>query len=159
LVSGRRAESGQAIVLLLILLALAGGGWWMLHSARATREKEAREFATEVATRVVLQRDLGFLNLRIAPEAQREYPPSWRERLLYRIREVGDPVPKIQLTGQVQFTRRFFEPKGHFRAQIDFYSGPGYLDMVVSHPKAIWQIDALNWTWVPPGLERGSTER
>lgn len=122
----------------------------MLNSSRVNREKEAWDFAREVATRVLLQRDERFLNLRIAPAVQAYYPPSWRSNLVEQVRVLGTPLAEIELTGEVRFTSQFFEPAGQFRARVYFPTGPTYLDMEISHPKAIWQIDKLNWTWRPP---------
>ena len=54
------------------------------------------------------------------------------------------------MTGDLFFTSRFFDPAGVFRAEIQFPTGPAYLDLKISHPQALWQIDGLNWTWQPP---------
>jgi len=146
----RRSESGQVIVLILILLAILGGGWWVLKSSRDKREKEAWVFAKEAATRIVIQHDMRFLDRVLSQKAQLLYPPSWRERLMDRIREPGAAKSELRMRGNVLFTSQFFEPIGTFIAEWDFPTGPGFLEMKISHPQAFWQIDALNWTWQPP---------
>lgn len=145
-----RAERGQVVVLLIVLLAVLGGGWWMLKSSRDKREKEAWEFAREAATRIVVQHDIRFLDRTLSQEAQMMYPPSWRERLMDRIREPGAVKSEMRLRGTVLFNSQFFEPAAEFIAEWDTPTGPGSLDLKFSHPKAFWQIDGLNWTWQPP---------
>ena len=136
-------------MLLLILLAIAGGGLWFLLRSKETNQKAAYDFAFEAATRVVLRQDGRFLDLALAPAAQVTYPPSWRERLFLRIRDLGTPEQQVALDGSVRFTSGFFDPQGHFRAQINFPENPAFLDLTVSHPRALWQIDTINFIWTP----------
>lgn len=143
-------ESGQVIVLILIVLAVLGGGWWMMKSNRDNREREAREFAEEATRRVVLQHDLRYLDVNLSPDAQRQYPPSFRMRMLDYIREAGTPnSPQFKMKGTVRFTDQFFDPTGEFLAQFDYPAGPAYFEVHVSHRGVQWLIDAINWTWQP----------
>lgn len=149
--SAASRESAQVIVLLLIVLAVLGGGYWFMKSNRDMREKEARDFATEAAKRIVLQRDQRFIDFNLTQKAQMTYPPSWRYRMLEFIREAGTPNPQFHFTkSEVLFTNQFFDPHGTFIAQFDFPNGPGYFEVHISHPGALWVIDDLNWTWQPP---------
>ncbi len=117
---------------------------------RDNREKEARAFANEAARRIVLQRDQRFIDFNLTQKAQVTYPPSWRYRMLEFIRGAGTPNPEFHMKGDVVFTNQFFDPQGTFIAQFDYPTGPGYLELHVSHPGALWVIDDLNWTWQPP---------
>ncbi len=146
----RSRERGQVIVLLLILLAMAGGAWWYATSTRARKEKEAQAFANDVAHRVILQHDTRLLDLTLAPDAKVVYPPSWRERMFEFIRAQGAPLSEIRLTGEVRFTHHFLDPRGQFRAELDYANGPAYLELNISHPGVLWQIDQINWIWPRP---------
>ncbi len=137
-------------MLIIILLAVLAGGWWFLKSNRDTREKEAFAFANEGATHIVLQQDMRFLNFNLTPKAQLMYPPSWRMRLMDMIREAGAAKPEFQVKGNMHFVNQFFQPEGEFTAQFECLRGPAYLELHVSHPGALWVIDAINWTWQPP---------
>ncbi len=148
--TGRNHESGSVIVLLLVVLAVLGGGWWYLRSHRTQREAEAAAFVNEVATRLVLKHDVRFLDLHLTPQAQMLYPPSFRMRMMDLIDLPGTPNPQFHVKGELQFTHQFSDPNGRFIAQFDYPSGPSYLEMQISHPGAMWMIDAINWTWTPP---------
>lgn len=141
--------SGQVLFVVIIVLALLGGGYWFLNSARRNTEKEAWAFARQVAERIVLQQDQRFVELNLSSRAKLEFPPSYRMRLIENVRNLGTPDRDIRLTGKVKFESYFFEPKGVFRAQINYPAMPAYLDMAVSPSRGPWQIDALNITWHP----------
>jgi hypothetical protein len=146
----RVREGGQVLVLIIIVLALIGGGYWYLSLSRRNSEKEAWAFAQEVAERIAAQHDKRFLDLNLSPSAQVALPPSWRDQLFESIRDLGKPDGPIVVTGKVQFTSHFFEPKGVFRAQINYPGMLTYLDMSVSAPKGPWCIDALSLVSYPP---------
>ncbi len=143
----RRRRSGQTIVFLLIVIALIGAGIWWLVTAKRENEQQARDFAAELGTRLAVNYDVKFLSMHLAPKAQVAYPPSFRDRLIENLRRLGTPTQPVGVTGKVQFTSYFFEAKGSFRVELDYPSAPAYLDLVVSHPKALWQVDGLNFTW------------
>ena len=98
---------------------------------------------------IVMQHDDRFLARAIAPEAQITYPPSWRWRLFTQLQGLGTPAPNIDLDGQVRLTSGFLEPRGDFHAKINFPDGPAVMDLRVSHPRALWEIDVINLTWTP----------
>lgn len=146
----RRARvrgTGEGLLLVLVILAVIGGAVWYLFSTRLSTEKEAWDYAREVAEHIALQRDARFIDLNLSPQAQVEFPPSFRERILAKIAELGPPDKRINITGKVVFSSYFFEPKGTFRAQVNFAKSPVYLDMGISPSHGPWQIDALNLTW------------
>ncbi len=141
---------GEAIVLLLIVLAILGGGVWFLYSARQDAEKNARAFANEAVNRIVVKYDEKFLHVHLSPEAQVTYLQSWRDRLMDRLREFSVPAQPIELKGNVEFSSYFFDPRGTFRAQLNYPTTSAYLDMGVSRGMTVWQIDSINLTWNPP---------
>ncbi|MGI9089092.1 MAG: hypothetical protein ACR2HH_15345 [Chthoniobacterales bacterium] len=145
----RKKQRGEVLVLALILLAIFGGGLWYLWSARRINEAAARDFARDAAERIVLHQDQVFLNRALAPAAQVAYPPSWRERLFAHLRVLGPPPTSLDLQGETKFTSHFFDPHGAFRVRINYPENPAFLDLEVSHPRALWQIDMVNLTWTP----------
>jgi hypothetical protein len=138
---------GEGLVLVIVILAILGGACWYLFSCRRNSEQEAWAYAREVAEHVALQRDARFVDLNLSAKAQVEMPPSSRERILNKLGELGAPDKRIKITGHVDFSSYFFEPKGSFRAQINFAASPVYLDMSISPSRGPWQIDALYVTW------------
>ncbi|CAN5750717.1 hypothetical protein BH20VER1_BH20VER1_22020 [soil metagenome] len=144
-------QAGQVLVLLLIVLAMAGGGVWYMFHARAQNEQAARDFAQYAAERILLAQDMKFLNSALSRDAQLMYPPSFRERLLARVRDLGAPdAPAVLVRGQVAFTNRFFKPVGSFRGEMTFSGRLAYLTFSVSRQGALWKIDLINFTWYPP---------
>ena len=143
----RIREGGEGIVLVLIILAILGGGCWYLFTIRRNVEKEAWDYARQVADHIVLQHDARFVDLNLSPRAQVDMPPSSRERIFTKLRELGAPDKRMALSGNVRFSSYFFEPKGYFRAQINFPGTLAKLDMAVSPSHGPWQIDSLNLIW------------
>lgn len=146
----RQHESGQVLVLVLILLAMAGGAFWYAKHARAAKEKGALAFATDVSNRVILGGDKRLLDLTLSPQAKVTYMPSWRERLFEMIRAQGNPLSQVRVTGDVRFQHYFLDPQGHFRGEVDYANGPAYLEINISRPGVVWQIDQINWIWQRP---------
>ncbi|MDQ2918299.1 MAG: hypothetical protein M3R10_00240 [Verrucomicrobiota bacterium] len=145
----RRGEGGSVIILILVVLAALGAGWYFLRNSRVQREKEGRAFADQLAQHIVLQQDLRFLERAYSPEARLHYPPSFSMRLADNIRAPGQPNPQYKMKGQVTFTDQFFDASGDFIAEFAYPTGPAFLEVQVSHPGALWQVDAVNWTWTP----------
>jgi hypothetical protein len=145
----RVREKAEGLVLVLVILAILGGAAWYLYSSRRNSEKEAWNYAREVAEHIALKCDARYVDLNLSSKGQVEIPPSFRERVFKKIAELGPPDQNIKMTGRVTFNTYFFEPRGSFRAEINFPGTPGYLDMAVSPSRGPWQIDALNLTWNP----------
>jgi hypothetical protein len=142
-----KGEGGVAL-LVIVLLILSGIVWW-LYSSRQDAEKNARIFATEVAKRVATNYDEKFLHVRLSPAAQIMYLQSWRDRLMDRLRELGVPAQPIAAQGDITFTSYFFDPRGTFRAQLNYPTTSAYLDLVISRGMTVWQIDEINLTANP----------
>ncbi|HEX7516903.1 MAG TPA: hypothetical protein VF345_06420 [Chthoniobacterales bacterium] len=143
-----KGEGGIAL-LVIVLLLLSGIVWW-LYSSRQDAEKNARIFATEVTKRVAVSYDEKYLHVHLSPEAQINYLKSWRDRLLDRLRELGVPAQPIDLQGDVAFTSYFFDPKGTFRAQLNYPTTSAQLELGISRGMTVWQVDTINLTWNPP---------
>ncbi len=146
----QRQTRGNAIVMLLILVAIFGGGYWWLVNSAKTSAAEAKAFARETVQRMAFQHDAKFVNSHFASEAQTQYPPSFRERVVYNLREMGVPASDFTLEGDVAFTSRFFQPRGQFRAHLKYPTRTADLDVAVSQPHGWWQIDFLQLTWNEP---------
>lgn len=141
---------GQVLVFLLfVLVVVAGGLLWLNHMAR-DREKSARAFAREAADRLARHFDQKFLDRWIAPEVKTLYPPSFRERLVGSFRQLGVASPEIDVTGDVLFSSRFFDPRGYLRAHVKYPNRSADIDLVISQPRGWWQIDRLLVTWNNP---------
>jgi hypothetical protein len=143
-----KGEGGVAL-LVIVLLLLSGIVWW-LYSSRQDAEKNARIFATEVTKRIAINYDEKFLHVHLSSEAQITYLKSWRDRLLDRLRELGVPAQPIDVQGDVVFTSYFFDPKGTFRAQLNYPTTSAQLDLGISRGMTVWQVDMINLTWNPP---------
>ena len=141
---------GQTTVLVLVVLAIFGGIAWWLVSSRQQSEKEAREFARDTATRLAFNFDRKFLDRVIAPERVAKYPPSYRDRVVEKLRGFGRPTEPVEVDGQVLFTSYFFNPTASFRAQLKYPGMPAALHLTVSRPRGWWQIDDLNVSWEQP---------
>ena len=141
---------GEGLVLLFIILAILGGGAWYVYSSRKEAEKNCAIFAQQVAERVIVHQDQKYLHVRLGPAAQIKYLQSWRERLMYQLRQLGTPTQPIEVKGQVHFTSGFFKPHGEFRAEVQYPTTKAYLDLSISSGMTVWQIDEINLTWDPP---------
>ena len=148
----RRRESGQTAVLVIILVAIFGGIAWWLHASREGTEQEAKEFARDAATRLAFDLDRKFLDRVIAPEQVTKYPPSYRDRVIAKLRGFGRPIAPVEVSGDVFFTSQFFQPNATFRADLKYPTMPAAIYFNISRPRGWWQIDQLNVSWeqAPP---------
>lgn len=136
---------------MLIVVAILGGiGWWLV-SSRLQREQEAKAFVREVATRLAFEFDRKILDVRLGREAQVRYPPSFRDRIVDKLRTFGRPADGIGVRGDVMFTSYFFQPSGLLRAELTYPDKRAYIDLTISHPQMWWQIDTLSLIWEPLG--------
>ena len=133
----------------VIVVAVIAAGGWYLFSSRAGNEQAARDFARYAGERIFLHQDMRFLNHHLSPEAQVKYPPSWRERMLTKIRDFGPPSGEVTVRGDVVFTKEFFDPHGTFRTECQLGGQPAYVDLWTSRRGPVWQIDNINFSWVP----------
>jgi hypothetical protein len=137
-----KGEGGVAL-LVIVLLLVCGIVWW-LYSARQDAEKNARVFATEVATKVAKNYDEKYLHVHLSPDAQKTYLRSSRDRLLDRIKDFGVLTQPIEVQGNVEFTSYFFDPHGTFHAQLKYPTGMAQLDMDISRGMTVWQVDSIS---------------
>ena len=142
-----KGEGG--IALLVIVSLLLGGIVWWLYSSRQDAVKNARAFATEVTRRVAVNYDEKFLHVRLSPDAQITYLKSWRDRLLDHLRELGLPAQPIDVQGDVAFTSYFFDPRGTYRAQLNYPTTTAQLELGISRGMTVWQVDTINLIWNP----------
>lgn len=142
-------------MIVIILVVICGAGTWYLYSARRTNENAARNFAKHAVDRLVNHHDERFLDFTLAPEAQIEFPPWSRVRFVEKVRTVGKPEGAIDIEGDVMFTSQFFEPRGEFRVKYLAGQNAAYLDLAVSRPRALWQIDKFGFTWAPRDIPQG----
>ena len=145
-----RIRGEGAVALIVIVLLLVGGIVWWLYSSRKDAQKNARIFATEVATRLAVNFDEKYFHVHQSPEAQKSYLRSARDRLLERLRDFGVPAQPIEVEGTLSFTNQFFDPRGTFRAQLKYPTTTAQLDIDISRGMTVWQIDAVNLTGTPP---------
>jgi hypothetical protein len=145
-----RVKGEGGIPLLVIVLLILGGIVWWLYSSRVDAEKNARIFATEVAKQVAINYDEKFLHIHLSPEGQVQYLKSWRDRLLDRLREFGALAQPLDVQGDVSFSSYFFDPKGTFRAQLNYPTTSAQLELGISRGMTVWQIDTINLIWTPP---------
>ena len=146
----RTHQRGQAIVLVLVLIAAGAGIVWWLFTARQQSEVEARAFARDAARRMAFDLDRKFLDRVIAPDQVTKYPPSFRDRIIDKLRGFGRPSGEVELDGEVLFTSHFFQPTARFRARVTYPQSPVDLYLAVSRPKGWWQIDDMNVSWEQP---------
>ena len=144
----RRGEG--AIGLLVIVFLIVGGILWWLYSARQGAEKSIRVFSADVAKHAAVDYDEKFLHFHLSPEAQVQFPTSWRDRLIGQLRSLGTPSQPIEVTGDVAFSNYFFDPRGLFRAQLKYPTTFAELELGVSRSMADWQIDTIGLIWTPP---------
>jgi hypothetical protein len=145
-----RIKGEGAIPLLVIVLLILGGVVWWLYSSRQDAEKNARAFATEVATKVAVNYDEKYLHVHLSPDGQKTYLRSARDRLLDRLREFGTPVQVTDVQGELMFTSYFFDPHGTFHAQLKYPAASAQLDIDLSRGMTVWQVDSLSLTGNPP---------
>lgn len=145
-----RIKGEGAAVFLIIILLIVGGGVWWLYMSRASAEKNARIFATEVVKRVVLNYDGKYLHLHLGREAQAQYLTSWRDRLIDQFKEWGTPAQPLDVQGGVAFTSYFFDPHGTFRTRLVYPNTSATLELDISRGMTAWQVDTINVIWDPP---------
>lgn len=145
-----RIKGEGGIALLVILLLILGGIVWWLYAARSDAERNVRTFAAEVAKRTTVDFDQKFLNLHLSNAAQGQYLPSWRDRLIERLRGFGVPSQPLEVQGDVAFSSYFFDPHGLFRAELKYPTMSAHLELSISRGMTMWQIDTIDLIWNPP---------
>jgi len=141
----RSKSSGQVIVILIIVLGLVGVGFWYLSSNKQEMAREGKQFANEVAQKVVVQHDINFFNSRLSPQARMNFPASAQQEFMNEIVQMGPPASPIELQGQIEFNSQFFEPHGTFHGRVNYTARYADFDLTISHPVGRWQIDEISY--------------
>jgi hypothetical protein len=144
--SSRSKRSGQGLVVLIILLAVIGAGLWYLYSAKATADREAREFARDAIKRLAVDHDRQYLETHLGPQAKLDLPPSGRDYMIQKFAQFGVPAQPMQIDESVTFESYFFEPRGYFTAHLNYPGQGATLQVATSHPVSRWQIDNVTFT-------------
>ena len=144
--SSRSKRSGQGLVVLIILLAVIGAGLWYLYSAKATADREAREFARDAIKRLTVDHDRQYLETHLGPQAKLDLPPSGRDYMIQKFAQFGVPAQPMQIDESVTFESYFFEPRGYFTAHLNYPGQGATLQLATSHPVSRWQIDNVTFT-------------
>src|SRR3954470_20966625 len=146
--SHRKGEGGLAIW--IILLALLAGGAWFLYSSRAEAERKMREFDDQVVKTLAVNYDVRFLNTHMSPQAQVNYIPSWRDRMVGFLKGFGPMTKPIDTKGNVTFSNLFFDPHGTFQSDLTYATQTAKLNLTVSRGMNAWQVEEIELTWPPP---------
>lgn len=144
----QKGEGGLAIW--IILLALLGGAVWFLYSSRAEAQKKAREFAEQIVQTMAVNYDLRFLNNHMTPQAQLNYIPSWRDRMVQHLKSFGPLTKPIETRGDVRFSSLFFDPYGSFKSELTYANMSATLNLGVSRGMNTWQVEEIELIWTPP---------
>ncbi len=144
----RKGEGGLAIC--IILLALLGGGVWFLYSSRAEAQKKAGEFAEHIVQSLAVNYDLRFLNAHMTPQAQANYIPSWRDRMVQHLKGFGPLTKPIETKGDVTFTSVFFDPHGMYQTELTYANMTAKLNVAISRGMNAWQVEEIELLWIPP---------
>ena len=137
----RVRDRAEGLVLILVILAILGGGVWYLYSSRRHTEKEAWNYAREVAEHIALHAmrvsltstSRAKLRLKCLPLPRADFDKAWRIR---------SAVETDQHDGQCSVYFVFLEPRGSFRAEVSFPAG----ELI-----SIWLS--------PPAMDRGGSMR
>ena len=146
--SHRKGEGGLAIW--IILLALLAGALWFLYSSRAEGKRKARQFAEQVVQTLALNYDVRFLNTHMTPQAQAQYIPSWRDRMIGFLKGFGPMSKPIETKGDVHFNSLFFDPQGTFQTVLTYPTMTATMNLTVIRAMNSWEVDQIELIWTPP---------
>ncbi|HEX4641125.1 MAG TPA: hypothetical protein VH252_07045 [Chthoniobacterales bacterium] len=146
--SNRKGEGGLAIW--IILLALLAGALWFLYSSRSDAEKKMREFAGQIVQTMAVNYDVLFLNNHMTPQAQTNYIPSWRDRMVGFLKGFGPMSKPIETKGDVHFNSLFFDPVGTFQSVLTYPTMTATMNLTVIRGMNTWQVDQIELVWTPP---------
>ncbi|HSP45299.1 MAG TPA: hypothetical protein VLO30_04850 [Chthoniobacterales bacterium] len=136
--------------MLIILLALLAGATWFLYSSRTEADHKMREFAGQVVQTMAINYDVRFLNTHMTPQAQINYIPSWRDRMVGFLKGFGPMSKPIETKGDVHFSSVFFDPRGTFQSSLTYPTMTATLKMSVIRGMNSWLVDEIELIWTPP---------
>jgi hypothetical protein len=146
--SHRKGEGGLAIW--IILLAMLAGALWFLYSSRAEADRKMREFAGQIVQTMAVNYDVRFLNTHMTAQAQANYIPSWRDRMVGFLKGFGPMSKPIETKGDVQFNNLFFDPRGSFHITLTYPTMTATLNLTVIRGMNTWLVDEIELVWTPP---------
>jgi hypothetical protein len=146
--SHRKGEGGLAIW--IIVLALVAGALWFLYSSRTEAERKMPAFAGQVVQTMAVNYDLRFLNTHMTSQAQANYIPSFRDRMVGFLKGFGPMSKPIETKGSVQFNNFFFDPVGTFKSTLTYPTMTATMNLTVIRAMNGWQVDQLELVWTPP---------
>jgi hypothetical protein len=94
--------------------------------------------------------DIRFLNTHMTPQAQINYIPSWRDRMVGFLKGFGPMSKPIETKGDVRFSSGFFDPRGTFESTLTYPTMTATLKMTVIRGMNSWLIDEIELVWTPP---------
>lgn len=144
----RKGEGGLPI--LIILLLLVAGGVWFLYSSRGDAERQMRSFAAQVVQSMAVNYDVGFLNTHMTPQAQANYIPSWRDRMVGFLKGFGPMSKPMETKEEIHFTNMFFDPQGTFDTVLTYPTMTATVKLTVVRAMNHWQVDQIELIWTPP---------
>jgi hypothetical protein len=145
-----RRIKGEGLGIWIIVLGIIAGTIWFIFASRAEGEKNARAFANEVVQKVVVNYDQQYLERRLNPKSRSNYSPVWQNRMFQYLRSFGPLSQPAVPKGDVYFTSQFFDPRGSFRADLNYPNQTAVLELMISKGLNQWQIDEINLIWNPP---------
>ena len=146
--ANRAGEGGIGIW--IIVLALVAGALWFLYSSRSEAQVKARMFVDQVVESMAVKYDVRFLNTHLTPQAQLQYIPSWRDRMVGFLKGFGPMSKPIETKGSVQFHSGFFDPVGTYTTSLSYPTMTATMNLTVVRGPNSWQVDQMELTWPPP---------
>jgi hypothetical protein len=134
----------------IIVLALIAGAVWFLYSSRSEAQVKARAFVDQVVQSMAVRYDGRFLNTHMTPQAQLQYIPSWRDRMIGFLKGFGPMSKPIETKGNVQFSSGFFDPVGTYTTVLTYPTMTATMNLSVVRGPNSWQVDQMELTWTPP---------
>ena len=143
-----RGEGGFGIWIIVVFIV--AGIVWYVYSSRGDSVKEGRMFAEEVSKKIAIDFDDRYLLTHLNRENQAANLPAWRERLFRSLRSFGPMTKPMEITGDISFTSKFFDPHGTYQTALTYATMPARLDLSISKAPTGWRIDEINLVWTPP---------
>jgi hypothetical protein len=150
-------NSGQVFAIIIILIVLIGGGLWFLVSYKQQRVNEAKHYGRDAIHKIVVERDIRFLNANLAPISQLSHPmpPSEQQFFMQQLQQLGNAAEPIQIDENVTSDSFLdFEPHAFFTAHLNYPAGQATLQLAIQHATAINKWRIIDVTFTPPSQAR-----
>jgi hypothetical protein len=86
----------------------------------------------------------------MTPQAQTNYIPSWRDRMVGFLKGFGPMSKPIETKGSVHYSSLFFDPRGTFESVLTYPTMTATLKTTVIRGMNNWQVDEIELIWTPP---------